>query len=600
MKRKWIRFCAMLVILLLGLCSCGRLESAKGEKGDTQTVDMTQKNESKEGIKEAFQEGETPKEDSQKEDSQKEDSQKEDSQKDAGNEVETETLDSATEKSEGEVSEMSEEDVINSAKADSENNQDASQKNESLSEGREDIKKEDTKKEDTSKVNVKTPSLATPSVSGALQVKGAQLVDKNGKSVQLKGLSTHGLAWYPQYVNEACFKELREEWNVNVIRLAMYTAEYGGYCSGGNKEDLKKLIKDGVTFATNQDMYVIIDWHILSDQNPNTHKAEAKKFFEEMAQLYADYDNVLYEICNEPNGGTTWRDVKSYANEVIPVIRKYDKDGIILVGSPTWSQNVDLAAADPITGYENIMYTLHFYAATHKESLRNTMTAAINAGLPVFVSEYGICDASGNGAIDEASAADWVSTMNAYGVSYVAWALANKAETAAIISSSCNKTSGFSQNDLSNSGKWLYKMLTGKTNFKELDKNASPDSNRNNNHNNNQQNNANVNQSPVQLTNGDLALEVTLKNSWTSEDKTFYQYSLLIKNKGTEASTSWAVDIAFDGRIEFSQGWCGNFSVKGKTLHITSADFNGALAVGGQISDVGFIISGPADLSVKK
>lgn len=307
-----------------------------------------------------------------------------------------------------------------------------------------------------------TSSIASPSVSGALHVEGTQLTDSQGNPVLLKGISTHGLSWFPEYVNEDCFRQLRQEWNINVVRLAMYTEEYGGYCSGGDKNALKELIKNGVEYASAQDLYVIIDWHILQDNNPNTHVEEAKAFFGEMAELYAGYDNVLYEICNEPNGNTSWEDVKSYANEVIPVIRSFDEDGIIIIGTPNWSQYVDQAAADPITGYDNLMYSLHFYAATHTDSLRNTMIQAVNAGLPVFVTEYGICDASGSGSIDEEQAAQWISTLNEHGISYVAWNLSNKAETSAILKSSCTKTSGFTQEDLSDSGKWLYQMFLAK------------------------------------------------------------------------------------------------------------------------------------------
>ncbi len=312
----------------------------------------------------------------------------------------------------------------------------------------------------TESVAETTPSLAAPSVSGALHVEGTQLTDSNGNAVQLRGISTHGLAWFPEYVNEACFRQLRDDWNVNVIRLAMYTAESGGYCTDGDKDRLKALVKDGVEYATENDMYVIIDWHILSDSNPNTNIGEAESFFAEMSMEYADYNNVLYEICNEPNGGTGWGEIKSYAERIIRVIRSNDEDGIILIGTPNWSQYVDQAAADPITDADNIMYTLHFYAATHTDGLRNTMTAALDGGLPIFVSEYGICDASGSGAIDEEQAEQWVNLMNDYKVSYVAWNLSNKNETSAILNSGCSKTSDFTESDLSDSGKWLYHLLT--------------------------------------------------------------------------------------------------------------------------------------------
>lgn len=299
--------------------------------------------------------------------------------------------------------------------------------------------------------------------AGRLHVKGTKLVDKKGHEVQLRGVSTHGLSWYPQYVNDKCFAQLHDKWGANVVRLAMYTEEYNGYCSGDakNRSDLKKLIKKGVRLAKKHKMYVIVDWYILSDGNPNSHKKEAKAFFREMSREFKGYNNVIYEICNEPNNGTSWKEIKSYARSVISTIRKNDKKAVIVVGTPTWSQDVDQAAADPIKG-DNIMYALHFYAATHKADLRNKMTAAINKGLPVFVTEYGICDASGNGAIDKKEADRWVQTMDEYGVSYIAWNLSNKQESSSIIKSSCSKVSGFKKSELSDEGKWLYHLLRKK------------------------------------------------------------------------------------------------------------------------------------------
>ena len=299
--------------------------------------------------------------------------------------------------------------------------------------------------------------------AGRLHVKGTKLVDKKGHEVQLRGVSTHGLSWYPQYVNDKCFAQLHDKWGANVVRLAMYTEEYNGYCSGDakNRSDLKKLIKKGVKLAKKHKMYVIVDWHILSDGNPNSHKKEAKAFFREMSREFKGYNNVIYEICNEPNNGTSWKEIKSYSRSVISTIRKNDKKAVIVVGTPTWSQDVDQAAADPIKG-DNIMYALHFYAATHKADLRNKMTAAISKGLPVFVTEYGICDASGNGAIDKKEADRWIQTMDEYGVSYIAWNLSNKQESSSIIKSSCPKVSGFKKSELSDEGKWLYHLLRKK------------------------------------------------------------------------------------------------------------------------------------------
>lgn len=341
--------------------------------------------------------------------------------------------------------------------AETEGKQTESQYTESENTESQDTETQNTEIEDTQLQDTENDD-RTMDKSMQLQVIGTQLCDSNGNPILLRGLSTHGLAWYPDYVNEAAFKEFHEEWGVDVIRLAMYTDEYG-YCTGNDKEWLKSLVKKGVEYAIKNNLYVIIDWHTLRDNNPNTYVIEAMDFFREMSKLYADYDNVIYEICNEPNGDTNWTDIKNYAENIIPVIRANDPDALILVGTPRWCQSVKDAAADPITGYDNIMYTLHFYAATHTEWLRNDMVSAINSGLPIFVSEYGICDASGSGNIDEYQANEWIRMLNQYGVSHVAWNISNKNETSAIIGYWCNKTSGWKEEDLSTSGKWMYNML---------------------------------------------------------------------------------------------------------------------------------------------
>jgi endoglucanase len=508
----------------------------------------------------------------------------------AGTETETEAV--------TETASVAEESGSETASSESSNNSNDSNKESS--------KNSSSKSKETAKES--TGTLATPSNSGALQVIGTQLCDKSGNAVQLRGISTHGLAWFPDYVNNALFAELREDWNVNVIRLAMYTDEYGGYCSGGNQDDLKKLVKNGVKYATDNDMYVIIDWHVLNDQNPNTYIDEAKSFFKEMSKTYASYDNVLYEICNEPNGGTTWSDIKKYAKEIIPVIRKNNKNAVIIVGTPNWSQYVDQAADDPISDYDNIMYALHFYAATHKDSLRNTMTAAIDKGLPVFVSEYGICDASGSGGIDETEANKWVSTMDSYGVSYVAWNLSNKDETSAIIKSSCSKTSGISESDLSDSGKWLYKMLTGgtttttKKNSSSDKKNSTSDNNSSSDKNNSS---TDKNDSSTNSTNGTILknknvdISAVVSNSWESDGGTFYQYTLTIKNTSKKTSSGWKITVKFNEDITLQNSWNGQFSVSGSTLTITSEDYNGAIEPNGSVSDIGFIVSGSSNLKMK-
>ncbi len=306
----------------------------------------------------------------------------------------------------------------------------------------------------------KTPEVGTPLANhGALKVDGVNLVDSKGQMYQLKGASTHGLQWFPQYVNEGAFKNLRDNWGANVVRLAMYTDE-NGYCAGGDKAKLEQVIDDGVNAATNLGMYVIIDWHILHDSNPKQHEAEAIDFFSRMSAKYANHDNVIYEICNEPNGGTNWDTIKSYAENVIPVIRTHDADAVVLVGTPTWSQDVDVVAANPLN-FGNVMYSLHFYAGTHKDNLRSKLVTARNNGTPIFVSEFSICDASGNGGIDYNSANAWKQLINENNLSYVGWSLCNKNETSALIKPSCNSIDNFTDNDLSDTGVFLKSFIRG-------------------------------------------------------------------------------------------------------------------------------------------
>lgn len=313
------------------------------------------------------------------------------------------------------------------------------------------------------------PAAPTPAVAVSvpvgeakpLHVEGTHLCDPEGNAVQLRGVSTHGLAWFPGYVNEDAFRTLRDDWGANVVRLAMYTAEYGGYCNGGDQEALKALIDKGVQAADKLGMYVILDWHILQDGDPATHQAEAVDFFAEMSAKYAQYDNVLYELCNEPQNSPWSTVIKPYAQAVLPAIRQNDPDAVVIVGTNTWSQDVEEVIGDRLED-GNVVYTFHFYAATHQDPYRQKVTRALDAGVPVFVSECGLCDASGGGGVDEVSARAWFELLNSRGVSFVAWSLCNKNETAALIRADCDKLSGWEESDLTQSGKLFRQAISGR------------------------------------------------------------------------------------------------------------------------------------------
>lgn len=308
------------------------------------------------------------------------------------------------------------------------------------------------------------PDGTTPvAAHGQLSVKGAQLVDENGNGYQLRGMSTHGITWFPDFVNENAFRTLRDDWNTNVVRLAMYVDEWGnGQCYMQNKDGSRQLLEKGVDICIKLGMYVIIDWHVLNPGDPSKYTDEAMKFFEDISKKYADYPNIIYEIANEPNSGAGWSDnIKPYAEKVIPVIRKHDKNAVIIVGTPTWSQDIDQALADPLD-FDNVMYALHFYAATHTDWLRERAEKCIKAGLPVFVSEFGCCDASGGGANDFGQAKKWLDLLDKYGVSYCNWSLANKAETCSAFQPSASANGNWSDSDYSEVGAWIRKWFRSK------------------------------------------------------------------------------------------------------------------------------------------
>ncbi len=304
------------------------------------------------------------------------------------------------------------------------------------------------------------PKGTTPvSQHGQLSVKNGQLVDKNGKGYQLRGMSTHGLTWFPEFVNESAFKTLRDDWNTNVVRLAMYVDEWGnGQCYMGNKSGSLELLEKGVDICIKLDMYVIIDWHVLNPGDPSKYTNEAKSFFETVSKRYAKYPNVIYEICNEPNGGASWSgNIKPYAEKIIPVIRKNAPNSVIIVGTPTWSQEIDKPLSDPLS-YKNVMYAFHFYAATHA-GLRSNVENCVAQGLPVFVSEFGTCDASGGGANDFNETQKWLSYFDKQGISYCNWSICNKDETCSVLRPGTSANGNWSESDLTENGKWMRNWL---------------------------------------------------------------------------------------------------------------------------------------------
>ncbi|XID90155.1 carbohydrate-binding domain-containing protein [Paenibacillaceae bacterium WGS1546] len=285
-----------------------------------------------------------------------------------------------------------------------------------------------------------------PSEAGALQIVERDgrrtLAGADGEPLQLRGMSTHGLQWFPEIINDNAFAAIANDWEANVIRLAMYVGE-DGYAS--KPQEIKQRVIDGIDYAINNDLYVIVDWHVHDPGDPNAEiYAGAYDFFAEISDLYPNNEHLIYELANEPNPnppGVTndaagWRKVKSYAEPIVEMLRGKGNENIIIVGSPNWSQRPDLAADDPIDD-GNTMYAVHFYSGTHgpspdssdRSNVMSNARYALEKGIPIFATEWGTSEASGNNGPYLREADVWLDFLNGHNVSWVNWSLTNKNET---------------------------------------------------------------------------------------------------------------------------------------------------------------------------
>lgn len=293
---------------------------------------------------------------------------------------------------------------------------------------------------------------------GNLKLVGNQLSDQRGNPVQLQGISAHGLQWFPLVDNQT-IPYMAEFFGVEAVRLAMYIEDYaptdpsdfwGGYVA--NKEFLLSETEKAIEDAVNAGVYVLVDWHIHNV--PSKYTAEAKEFFTYISKKYGHLPNIIYEICNEPVSVSWSNGIKPYAETIISAIRANDPDNMIIVGTPNWSQDVDAAAQDPLR-FENVMYAFHYYAATHDfNQMSGKVQTALDAGLAIFVSEWGTSDV-GTSSSNFSVAERWMRFMNERKLSWVNWSLGNKDESSSVLKPTAPMSGPWDDSDLTQSGRWL-------------------------------------------------------------------------------------------------------------------------------------------------
>jgi endoglucanase len=305
------------------------------------------------------------------------------------------------------------------------------------------------------------PGTGTPlSRNGQLKVCGTQLCNAAGKQVQLRGMSGHGLQWFAQCYSDAALDAASRDWGADIFRLAMYVQE-GGYETdpAGYKTRIDRLIS-----AVNQrGMYALVDWHILNPGNPLANLDKAKDFFAYISKNHSAHEGIIYEIANEPNG-TSWADIKSYAEQVIPVIRANDPKAVILVGTRGWSSlgvsdgsGPEEMMAAPVNA-TNIMYSFHFYAASHKQPYLDALSRSVGK-LPLFVTEFGTQTYSGDGANDFVSSQTYIDFLAAQKISWVNWNFADDSRSGSVFNPGSCASNAFTGSALKESGRWVQQRL---------------------------------------------------------------------------------------------------------------------------------------------
>ena len=293
---------------------------------------------------------------------------------------------------------------------------------------------------------------------GRLSVRGTQLVDQNGNPVVLRGLSSHGLTWYPEYTNYRALKTLKE-YGVNVFRIAMYVGQNDGYLEEPKLN--KKLLYSAIENSLEADLYTIVDWHVLRDKDPNKNIDEAVDFFEEVARRYGDNKGIIYEICNEPNGDTSYKDIEKYAKKIIPVIRKYAPNAIILVGTPNFCTSLSDVIKNPIN-YHNVMYTYHYYAGVSDCKFAiDEITRGIESGIPVFVSEWGL-DSKKDSDTHWEETTNFLDFLDSKNISWVNWSFSNKDEGYSFIKSNVDSLHSWNINQLTDIGRYVLERIKSK------------------------------------------------------------------------------------------------------------------------------------------
>lgn len=320
----------------------------------------------------------------------------------------------------------------------------------------------DTIAENTTDTTAEEPTSNQPvsgtmvSLHGQLRIEGTNIVDKNNEVVQLRGMSLFWSQWMGKYYTSEVVSWLKKDWQCTVVRAAMGVEDFDGYITNPDRE--KQKVFRIIDAAIEQGIYVIVDWH---SHHAEDYEEEAKAFFTEVAQKYGNQPNIIYELYNEPLD-VSWNTVlKPYHEAVLAEIRKYDPDNIVVCGTRNWSQEVDEVVGNEIDD-ANVAYTMHYYAATHKQELRAKAQTALDNNLALFVTEFGTTDYSGDGFIDIDESKTWWEFLDDNNISWCNWSVADKEENSAILKPNASSVGEWPDSDITASGLLVREELRSK------------------------------------------------------------------------------------------------------------------------------------------
>jgi endoglucanase len=293
-------------------------------------------------------------------------------------------------------------------------------------------------------------------IHGRLSVKGNKIVDQNGDPVALHGMSLYCWASQgTQFYNASAINHLVQDWKCTVIRIAILPGAYKR--NPANEINKLKTIMDA---CISNGVYAIIDWHSMAGAQNDVPSSQS--FFTTVAAAYGKTPNILYEPWNEPVQ-ESWAVIKAYHEAVITKIRALDPDNIIICGNRNWDQQPAEASRDPITISSNIAYTIHFYAGSHRQPLRNNGSAALKNGVALFATEYGTSTASGGGGYDPAETQLWWNWLDANDVGSANWSVAALGETSAAFKPGTSATGPWPDAMLKPSGLLVRNYLMSKS-----------------------------------------------------------------------------------------------------------------------------------------